>query len=861
MGAAVISTTRSPCSPALHALTLAALALPGMRPVQANAAEDFSFEFQQSRYQESDRRLYTPGLDPNTGGATAPVALDSRLKPIEVDSLHARARFALDGRSSLRVEYLQDTWSGATPVSTAPVVARGNTGSVVTGASPWADPVGLNTRFFVDKFLNLYRSANIFATAAGAPDGKLTHTLSSASPETRKQFRLDFDRDWDEYGATFGVGVSNETDYASRFLNLGGRLDFNRKLTTLGANFAYTRNRTEAVFDVDAAPFIDLAADESLTVRARSEALDVRVDLAQVLGRNSAIDIGLGYSRHSGYLANPYKLVSRFDIVAPESVLAADPDPRFATDIFSVRERRPDRREEISFRLKYRHFVAPLDAALHLEYQHSRDTWGLRSHALALEWAQPLAGWMLAPRIRYYSQSAADFYLPFLATFRVVDGGGQTLDHPLEHRAPRYFSSDTRLSGFGTISGGLVASRPIARGVGVEFGYERYLHAGDLKLGGGGEADFADYKAYMLNAALKVDFGPNAPGSGARKNPGHAHGVAEPAGLLFGHMLEHAGQVMIGYRVSVDRQAGGLRLGSSKVDNARALLEGCGGRICDAVPNEMRMTMHMLDIMVAPADGVSLMLMPQWMDMRMNLAHTDDGSGGGHGHGAGGGAAADHETGGLGDTIFAALIRLFDRPGHRVHLGLGVSAPTGDVAVALRKTDSTYAPNQINPTLVHYGMQLGSGTWDFLPSLTYTGNQGARAWGVQLSGTHRMESRNESNFAFGDVFQASLWGGLRLSRWLSGTVRGTYSRQGAVEGAYRPPVDANGTTLDPVHVTTADLPANYGGRFLELGLGLDAALSPSVRLGLEWLQPMKSDFNGYQLERAGTFALRLSMHL
>ena len=59
----------------------------------------------------------------------------------------------------------------------------------------------------------------------------------------------------------------------------------------------------------------------------------------------------------------------------------------------------------------------------------------------------------------------------------------------------------------------------------------------------------------------------------------------------------------------------------------------------------------------------------------------------------------------------------------------------------------------------HYGMQLGSGTWDFLPSLTYTGACRRVSFGAQASGTVRLEHENDSGYALGDVFQASAWGG------------------------------------------------------------------------------------------------------
>jgi hypothetical protein len=756
--------------------------------------------------------------------------LDSRLQPIKVDSLHARARFALSDRSTLAIDYLQDTWSGATPISTAPVVARTNTANTVTGASPWADPLGLNTRFFVDKYLNLYRSANIFASAAGAPDSQLTHTLSSASPETRKQVELKIGHEWNDRGATIGAGLSHEADYESWFMNLGGRLDLNQKLTSLSMGLSYTHNQTNATFDPEPSPFITLKPGDSLSVRARSEELGAQAGISQVLGKNSVIDVGVGYSHSQGYLTNPYKMVSEFDIVTPVSVLNANPDPRFVTDIYSVLERRPDRRGQFNASLGYRHYIGTFDAALRLGYQYSQDTWDIRSHALTTEWVQPFAGWTLIPRVRYYSQSAANFYLPYIATFSVTDASGNPIDHPLNRPAPTYYSSDHRLSGFGTLSGGLTASRQLARGIGLEFSYESYRHEGDLKLGGDGEAAFADFRSYTLNASLKVDLDTrNAPGAAdaAPAHSGHAGhaeaGAPMPAGLMYAHAPGRAGEVMIGYRTQFSRQAGGMLHGTRAVSLDTVRLEACGSTPCETAPSEMSMTMHMLDIMFAPTDWLTLMVMPQWMDMDMGLTPLRASGGSGHGHGSGGDPLHHHQTGGVGDTGLAALFKLLDTPAHRASLALGFSAPTGAVDIALRKTPSTYATDQVSPALIHYGMQLGSGTWDFLPHLTYTAQRGEFSWGTQLGGVLRLEERNESNYALGDLVQASAWGGYQINRWLGVTLRAAYLQQGAIEGAYRPPVDADGNVLTPVHQGSADQPANYGGRFWDAGLGLTCA--------------------------------------
>lgn len=58
---------------------------------------------------------------------------------------------------------------------------------------------------------------------------------------------------------------------------------------------------------------------------------------------------------------------------------------------------------------------------------------------------------------------------------------------------------------------------------------------------------------------------------------------------------------------------------------------------------------------------------------------------------------------------------------------------------------------------------------------------------------------------------------------------------------------------------------NYGGRFFDVGLGMSAVVQDGSfrgnRLGIEWLQPVKDDPNGYQLKRSGTLLFNWGIHL
>jgi len=194
-----------------------------------------------------------------------------------------------------------------------------------------------------------------------------------------------------------------------------------------------------------------------------------------------------------------------------------------------------------------------------------------------------------------------------------------------------------------------------------------------------------------------------------------------------------------------------------------------------------------------------------------------------------------------------AMVKLFDLPGHHMHATLGLSAPTGDVGIQLRDTHG------LSIGFIHYGMQLGSGTWDFKPSLTYTGQAGRWSWGAQLSGTKRLEERNTSGFAFGDILQSTAWGGYKLYDWLSATLRGVYTAQGSLAGVYN---DAYAP------VGPMDYGNNYGGHYWDLGFGLSAQVPTGNmqgnRLAVEWLQPVYDNPNGYQLPRVGGLAVSWS---
>jgi hypothetical protein len=228
------------------------------------------------------------------------------------------------------------------------------------------------------------------------------------------------------------------------------------------------------------------------------------------------------------------------------------------------------------------------------------------------------------------------------------------------------------------------------------------------------------------------------------------------------------------------------------------------------------------------------------MDMSMRMLEGSVVSGGGsHSHGG----HHEHATGGLGDISVGALVRLLSTPAHELHLGLALSLPTGSV-------------NQKGSSgeLLDYGMQPGSGTWDVQPGLTYNGSYRRWFWGAQVGGVVRLQEENRSGYALGDLLQTSAWLGYGFNDWVAASLRGVYTVQGGIEGRYNAP---------SMQMGPMDFPSNYGGRFADVGVGLSFAVpgrkAAGDRIGIEWLEPVGDDVNGYQLERAGS--LSVSWHI
>lgn len=249
------------------------------------------------------------------------------------------------------------------------------------------------------------------------------------------------------------------------------------------------------------------------------------------------------------------------------------------------------------------------------------------------------------------------------------------------------------------------------------------------------------------------------------------------------------------------------------------------------VPLNMSMDMHMLGLMYAPGDRLTLMLMANYVEKDMDHVTYMGGAGttvlGNF----------NTKTNDWSDTTVSGLISLLNREDARIHAIVGVSLPTGSTS----ESGQILTPMNMQPTVrLPYPMQLGSGSYDPVLGLSYSGFADRWAWGTQWRSTIRM-SDNDDNYQLGNETRVTGWLSYLFNDPVSGSIRVEYYDRGNISG------------IDPqimLPVQTAD-PARQGVSRTDLAFGVNIAGQHNLegwRVALEYIVPIDQDLDGPQLE-------------
>jgi len=336
---------------------------------------------------------------------------------------------------------------------------------------------------------------------------------------------------------------------------------------------------------------------------------------------------------------------------------------------------------------------------------------------------------------------------------------------------------------------------------------------------GGAVADESSHDAHQHHETPPAEDAPATTTTG-HDHHDHYQRIAEPIGVMGAHMHPKGG-FMFSYRYARMRMDGNLD-GNDNVGVDEILLPK-GSYM--ASPTDMDMQMHMFGAMYAPADWVTLMAMIPYVQLtmdhrQMNLNRFETNSSG------------------VGDLELSGLFRLFERDGHLLHLNLGLSFPTGGIG---HKDDVPVPMMGFQERRLPYPMQIGSGTWDLLPGLTYTGATDWLGWGAQALGTVRF-GENKHDYRLGHRVDATGWITLPLREWIEVSARLAYAYWGNIDGA--------DPSLNPNAVPTADPNLRKGHRLEMLG-GLSIKLPwdrfGNHRFAVEAGAPVWHNLDGPQL--------------
>ena len=253
-------------------------------------------------------------------------------------------------------------------------------------------------------------------------------------------------------------------------------------------------------------------------------------------------------------------------------------------------------------------------------------------------------------------------------------------------------------------------------------------------------------------------------------------------------------------------------------------------------PTKMSMDMIMGMAMYGFTDRVTGMLMVNYlsneMDMVMHM-YMPTGMPMGDMYGS-------MDTSGVGDTRVAAMYTI-----NKKWTGtLGLSVPTGsiDEKVDMTMTGTNLMGVPMPPSVrtgmqAPYAMQLGSGTYDLIPSITYKDEAETHGWGTQLEYTLRI-GENDNNYSLGDKAELTAWFAQKLGSYVHFTGRLDYLNWKSIEG--------QDPKIIPMMAPTSD-PKATGGQRLDALVGFTGVFG-SHRIGFEVGKPVYEDLNGPQMK-------------
>jgi len=223
---------------------------------------------------------------------------------------------------------------------------------------------------------------------------------------------------------TLGGSYSGEDDYLHTGVNGALSKELNDKNTVLNFGYAYSGDTVDGVVGNPVPGSFTNSGFGTIGEQDKS-VNDLIFGVTQVINKRAIAQLNYSFSHSSGYLNDPYKVVSVVNGagIPQRYIYESRPGDRTANGIYGA--------------LNYKFDSGVLKPS----YRFFSDDWGIQSHTFEMKYGYEIGNKsILEPRIRFYSQSRADFYR------------GQIGD---AERPAQYLSSDYRLDEYTALTLGL----------------------------------------------------------------------------------------------------------------------------------------------------------------------------------------------------------------------------------------------------------------------------------------------------------------------------------------------------------------------------------------------------------------------
>ncbi len=341
--------------------------------------------------------------------------------------------------------------------------------------------------FFDDRFLTMGLTADALtgATPNGGIHQRVAQTFTQPSgnnvftapantlvlDDSFRDTRVALSGSWQQpLGrlSTFNVGLSASKEYDYLHLGVNAKVsrDFNQRNTTVSAGLAFAADSIDAEGGAPMAltPMGDVGDLSNRLGKQDKDVVDVVLGVTQVISKNLIVQANYSFSDSSGYLSDPYKIVSIVDAVTGDVVPRTPPSGVQGPSHEYLFEGRPDKRTKHSLYGQAKYYMG--GKVLDASYRYMTDDWGIDSHTVDLRYRWPMGdSRYIEPHLRFYTQTDADFY-------QVGIANGSPL--------PAYASNDYRLGSFDAITVGLKYGWTTRNGNDMSARLEYYQQSGSI---------------------------------------------------------------------------------------------------------------------------------------------------------------------------------------------------------------------------------------------------------------------------------------------------------------------------------------------------------------------------------------------